>query len=79
MKRPGAQGVVRKGSGCESLCASASLHIDVTVEGVETTEQAARVRALGCTEMQGYMFGRPMPARETERLITISAGVYNAA
>lgn len=34
----------------------------VTVEGVETAEQARRLISEGCSEMQGYAFGRPMPA-----------------
>jgi EAL domain-containing protein (putative c-di-GMP-specific phosphodiesterase class I) len=35
-----------------------------TAEGVETAEQLHQVRSLGCTEVQGYYFGRPRPARE---------------
>jgi diguanylate cyclase (GGDEF)-like protein len=41
-----------------------SLHMITTAEGVETEEQRERVRALGCTEMQGYLFSRPGPAAE---------------
>jgi EAL domain-containing protein (putative c-di-GMP-specific phosphodiesterase class I) len=39
-----------------------------TAEGVETAEQLDKVTAEGCTEMQGYLFSRPLPAREVERL-----------
>ncbi|MGH7042706.1 MAG: putative bifunctional diguanylate cyclase/phosphodiesterase [Acetobacteraceae bacterium] len=39
-------------------------------EGVETEEQLERVRAEGCTEVQGYLFGRPMPPAELPGLIT---------
>ena len=35
-------------------------------EGVETGEQRDRIAAEGCTEMQGYLFSRPLPAAETE-------------
>ena len=33
----------------------------VVVEGVETADQAAMLRALGVGQMQGYFFGRPQP------------------
>jgi diguanylate cyclase (GGDEF)-like protein len=33
-----------------------------TVEGVETEEQYAYLKAEGCTEVQGYLISRPMPA-----------------
>jgi len=39
-----------------------------TAEGVETSEQLNRIMAEGCTEMQGYLFSPPRPAREIERL-----------
>ncbi len=39
-----------------------------TAEGVETKEQLDKVTAVGCTEMQGYLFSRPLPVREIERL-----------
>ncbi|HYI27750.1 MAG TPA: GGDEF domain-containing phosphodiesterase, partial [Bradyrhizobium sp.] len=39
-----------------------------TAEGVETREQRDRIASEGCTEMQGYLFSRPLPASEIERL-----------
>ncbi len=39
---------------------SASLGITTTAEGVETREQFDRVKAEGCTEVQGFLTGRPM-------------------
>jgi diguanylate cyclase (GGDEF)-like protein len=39
-----------------------------TAEGVETKEQLDRIVSEGCTEMQGYLFSRPLPAHEIERL-----------
>jgi EAL domain-containing protein (putative c-di-GMP-specific phosphodiesterase class I) len=35
-----------------------------TAEGIETAEQLDQLRLTGCTEGQGYYFGRPMPARD---------------
>ena len=40
------------------------LGMTILVEGIETQEQLDRVKLEGCTEGQGYLFGRPMPARE---------------
>jgi diguanylate cyclase (GGDEF)-like protein len=39
-----------------------------TAEGVETREQLERIASEGCTEMQGFLFSKPLPAREIERL-----------
>ena len=41
-----------------------SLNLQVMAEGVETTDQLAQLRAEGCDGVQGYYFGRPMPARD---------------
>jgi diguanylate cyclase (GGDEF)-like protein len=47
---------------------AAARHMTTTVEGVETTLQQELLRALGCTEMQGYLFSQPKPAAEIKRL-----------
>jgi diguanylate cyclase (GGDEF)-like protein len=44
------------------------LGMTATAEGVETREQLDRITSEGCTEMQGYLFSRPLPAQEIERL-----------
>ncbi|MCC0809378.1 EAL domain-containing protein [Methylobacterium sp. W2] len=36
--------------------------LDVIAEGIETAAEHARLRAKGCQEGQGYLFGKPMPA-----------------
>lgn len=45
-----------------------SLGMATTAEGVETEEQLAIVRELGCTKVQGFYFGRPMPVEDVHRL-----------
>ncbi len=42
----------------------ASLGMSTVAEGVETEDQFRQIRAAGCTEVQGFYFGRPKPARE---------------
>jgi diguanylate cyclase (GGDEF)-like protein len=42
----------------------ASLGIDTTAEGVETSEQLDAMRRAGCTEVQGFLLSRPRPASE---------------
>jgi EAL domain-containing protein (putative c-di-GMP-specific phosphodiesterase class I) len=41
-----------------------NLGMQVVAEGVETQEQYARLRALGCEYVQGYLFSKPVPAAE---------------
>ena len=40
-----------------------------TAEGVETEQQRDLLRALGCSEMQGYLFSAPKPAAEIRPLL----------
>jgi diguanylate cyclase (GGDEF)-like protein len=42
------------------------LGLPVIVEGVETEAQWAALAGLGADEVQGYLTGKPMPAREAE-------------
>ena len=41
-----------------------NLRLTVIAEGVETDDQLAMLRKIGIDEYQGYLGGRPMPARE---------------
>jgi diguanylate cyclase (GGDEF)-like protein len=43
------------------------LGIKTTAEGVETKEQLDAISSEGCTEVQGFLFSHPLPAREIER------------
>jgi EAL domain-containing protein (putative c-di-GMP-specific phosphodiesterase class I) len=43
---------------------AATLGLTVVAEGVETAEQRDMLEAMGCTHLQGYLFGRPAPADE---------------
>ena len=40
------------------------LGMGVTAEGVETVEQLSRLRAMKCSEVQGYLIGAPKTAME---------------
>jgi diguanylate cyclase (GGDEF)-like protein/PAS domain S-box-containing protein len=46
-----------------------NLRLDVIAEGVETPEQYAQLRALGCQFAQGFHFSRPIDAEKATRLI----------
>ena len=47
----------------------ASLGMTTTAEGVETDAQETMVRNDGCTDMQGYLVSRPVPAEDVSELI----------
>jgi diguanylate cyclase (GGDEF)-like protein/PAS domain S-box-containing protein len=47
---------------------AASRNMTTTAEGVETLDQKERLRALACTEMQGYLFSAAKPGSEVRRL-----------
>ncbi len=46
------------------------LSLVVIAEGVETEGQLAFLRGIGCNEVQGYLFSRPVPADEMARLMS---------
>ena len=46
-----------------------ALHLPIIAEGVETREQAEMLQELGCREMQGYYFSKPVPAEVYEQML----------
>jgi diguanylate cyclase (GGDEF)-like protein/PAS domain S-box-containing protein len=49
-----------------------NLGLKVVAEGVETAQQARALRAYQCEEAQGFLFSRPISARDIPRLLTRS-------
>jgi len=45
------------------------LHIKVVAEGIEGYQQLEKLRQLGCTYAQGYLFARPAPAQDCLRYL----------
>jgi len=45
------------------------LRQEIVAEGVETAEQMAFLRDLGCDQLQGYLFSQPVPAADFERML----------
>ncbi len=48
------------------------LGLPVIAEGVETVEQADFLRSIGCDYIQGYLYSKPLPEEEYEKLISAS-------
>jgi diguanylate cyclase (GGDEF)-like protein/PAS domain S-box-containing protein len=46
------------------------LHIDVVAEGIEGWQQLEKLRQLGCPYAQGFLFAKPAPAVQCNRLLT---------
>jgi diguanylate cyclase (GGDEF)-like protein len=56
-----------------------NLKFGCVVEGTETAGQVAILRELGCSLMQGYLFGRPMPAASIAGYLMIERGRHGEA
>lgn len=56
---------------------AAGLNLNLVAEGVETEVQADYLGSLGAVEMQGYLFGKPMPASDFRRLLHQEAAVMS--
>jgi len=53
------------------IAMAGKLKMKVIAEGVETEEQMEYLRSLGCHEMQGYLFSKPLPAEKYRELIAV--------
>jgi diguanylate cyclase (GGDEF)-like protein len=56
-----------------------SLGMGTTAKGVETEAELAMIRDLGCTKIQGFFFGRPLPVNEARALATRHRATARAA
>jgi diguanylate cyclase (GGDEF)-like protein/PAS domain S-box-containing protein len=56
-----------------------SLGMATTAEGVETEAEHGMVQNLGCTKVQGYYFGRPLPVEEARTLACRGRGASSVA
>ncbi|MGJ3646941.1 putative bifunctional diguanylate cyclase/phosphodiesterase [Sphingomonas sp. GlSt437] len=56
-----------------------SLGMATTAEGVESESEYYLVRDLGCTKIQGYYFGRPLPVEEARAVVERAQGNARAA
>jgi EAL domain-containing protein (putative c-di-GMP-specific phosphodiesterase class I) len=66
---PESTAVIRAVTGLAS-----SFRMVTTAEGVETEDQLALVRSLGCTEMQGFLFSKARPAADLAEFLAKRSG-----
>lgn len=60
----------RGGNIVESVIRMAKwLGVTVIAEGVETVEQAEYLKTIGCNYVQGYLYAKPMPVEEYEKIV----------
>jgi len=52
-----------------------NLGMTTTAEGVETREQLDLVRRLGCTDVQGFFYSRPVPVRDLTKFLAKESGI----
>jgi diguanylate cyclase (GGDEF)-like protein len=58
------------------LHAARALGVSIVAEGVEDEGQALFLRAAGCDRMQGYLFARPMPAEDMDKVLRQAAVAF---
>lgn len=52
------------------------LDLNVVAEGVETEEQLHMIREMGCDELQGYIFSKPLPCESMDRILADNSNLY---
>ncbi len=55
-----------------------ALNMETTAEGVETHDELDMVRALGCSHVQGYIYGKPMEKGDAMALLQAAGGKVEA-
>ncbi|WOE76116.1 EAL domain-containing protein [Alterisphingorhabdus coralli] len=68
------RGATQRGSMNSAIIASIvslanALKMDTTAEGAETLDELDLVRQLGCSHIQGYIYGKPMPGDQASALL----------
>jgi EAL domain-containing protein (putative c-di-GMP-specific phosphodiesterase class I) len=56
-----------------------ALGLTLVAEGVETEEQARLLRLLRCDEVQGYLYGRPVPIEAFEAAYLVPRGQHTSS
>ena len=56
-----------------------ALHLPITAEGVETNEVKDQLSEIGCSEAQGWLFGKALPAMKVRELLKLSDRTENTA
>jgi EAL domain-containing protein (putative c-di-GMP-specific phosphodiesterase class I) len=58
---------------------ASSLGLKTTAEGVETEGELDYLKRVGCTEAQGYLFSKAVPAKEVCTLLELQGGTLEAS
>ncbi len=55
-----------------------TMQMETTAEGVETQDEIELIRELGCSHIQGFVYGRPLLAEDVIRLLADGGGMATA-